>query len=112
MKEMRGVVTREELEASYSGAEIAMLDTGNDATNSGEQSAGGRGDYIWSVTWDDNGFTGINWKALGIDYSVEFPDEDDRDAEIRSLSYNIAMSLNQNYYTYEGCFEFTLISSN
>lgn len=102
MKELRGVITREELEA-YGGAEIAMLDAGNDATDSTHELSGS-GTYTWSFTYDDtNGFTGIGWVAMQFDFST-ITDSSERDAEIEKYKVSIAQDLGTTYiYLHAGC---------
>lgn len=59
MKELRGVITKEELEA-YGRANAVLLEAGNDSTSSDTTLEGG-GVYSWSLTYNDSGFTGRGW---------------------------------------------------
>lgn len=79
MKELRGVITREQLEA-YGGAEIAMLDAGNDATSSSTVIEGSM-DFSYTFSYNDDGFIGLGWFITQwVDYSNT--PEEDRDREI------------------------------
>ena len=92
MKELRGVITREELEA-YGGAEIAMLDAGNDSTDSSKTISGG-GNYTWSFTYNPvSGFTGLGWEASGINFETDYPNIEDRDAAIQEFQLEIGLDL-------------------
>lgn len=104
MREASGIISREELE-TYGGAEIAMLDAKNDSTNSGGGFAEGTGSFYYSVRWDDNGFTGVNWLARGMDYEEKFPDPAMRDEKIRQQVFNLALYFND-HAEYDGCYEF------
>ena len=65
MPQARGMttVTQEELEElqAYGNADIMLLNNTNNQTNSGEQSASGTIVVNWTVTWNENGFTGYEW---------------------------------------------------
>ena len=60
MPETRGFITEEDLQM-YGGANIMLLDNISNQTSSGSQTASGSGNYNWSITWNDTGFTGENW---------------------------------------------------
>lgn len=63
MPTLSGTITEQEYLA-YGGAEISLMNNLNDNTTSGG-SLSGEGTYTWSISWDENGFSGKNWKAFG-----------------------------------------------
>ena len=90
MKELRGVITREELEA-YGGAEIAMLDAGNDSTSS-DKTLTGSGEYYWSLTYNDSGFSGYGWKVTDWE-DLTHMTETERETYISENTAGIAIAL-------------------
>ena len=102
MKELRGVITREELEA-YGGAEMILLTEGNESISSQKRHEGS-GTYVWWFTYDDtNGFTGVGWEAIGFDYST-ITDISERDADIKQWEVAIAEDLGTTRkYLIAGC---------
>lgn len=71
MGEARGVVSKEELKA-YSGANIMLLDGGNDSTGSGIGEATGSETYTWTIRWNSSGFMGIGWEVSDYDDYYNF----------------------------------------
>ena len=82
MKEVNGIISREELEA-YGGTNIMLMDARNNSTDSGKVVVVGEGYYEFSFTYDVNtGFIGLGWVAAGIDFERDYPDPDERDEKI------------------------------
>ena len=79
MKEVRGTISKEELEA-FGGVEIALLDAGNDSTGSSTVIEGSM-DFRYTFTYNDDGFQGLGWRITQwVDYT-NVPEED-RDQQI------------------------------
>lgn len=62
MPTLSGTITEQEY-LQYGGVEISLLNDTNGNTTSGGHLEG-EGTYNWSITWDDDGFTGVNWEAF------------------------------------------------
>ncbi len=64
MDELRGTISERELK-TYNGAEIILLQNSNNGTTSdisGDLS--GSGSYEWRISWNEDGFIGIDWNAF------------------------------------------------
>ena len=82
MGEISGVITKEQLEA-YGGANIMLMDAGNERTQSGGGGEiSGSGTVTYYLAWTSDGFTGLGWVVNGRDLSNLYPTEGEMDAYI------------------------------
>lgn len=110
-----GTITQEELER-YGGANIMLMNT-RENIGSGEYNTGGSGEYRWSLTWTDDGFTttnswgGVVWDNSDIlkDYSMLLPSMSNRDSYINENGPSIAQLLNGYVIRAEGCYTWEFI---
>ena len=113
MQEIRGTISEKDLE-KYEGANILIMEARNGSTGSGfSGSLNGEGTYTWSLSWDENGFTGVNWKAFsGYDLTQDYSDISTLIEEIRSdpVTYAVSVATTNREAYNAGCASATLIS--
>ena len=100
MPELRGTISEKELEA-YGGINIMLLDNQRNTPGSGV-TLQGSGDYTWSISYDENGFSGSgSWYVMpGLDLGIKFNDYfPDIDIYIRDNAVQTAQRVFNNNYT-------------
>ena len=64
MEERNGIISEEQLK-NYEGADIILMQNSNEMTDSGiGGELSGTGNYRWYISWNENGFVGVNWIAF------------------------------------------------
>lgn len=105
MPEVQGRATEKDVEEfeRYYGAAIMLVNGQNDSTSSGgDITVTGGGEYKWSVTWGEAGFTGGGWTVGYRDFS------NSTEQEIRDAADQIAFALAAQFHP---CASFTSVGS-
>ena len=112
MRELKGIITEEELK-EYRYSDILLLNDTNDEMDSGiSGNFSGSGSYSWSVAYDNNGFTGISWYAQGVDLSQQFATTAELEQYIENNAVVVAQSVADNFQMYQaGCATYERINS-
>lgn len=112
-KEVRGIISKEELEA-YGGADIMLMDAGNDSTDSGHDVViSGDSHVSFSFTYDTiSGFVGVGWTIGTNNLETMIPDLAAREEYIEKYKYTIANFLKGDLnYAMAGCAVWTETAS-